>query len=66
MKCVKCETKMDRGIFTDSTRWHKGGKLVDMFYNVGSFIGSETCVAYRCPKCGYIESYSTAIHKKEE
>ncbi len=65
MNCIKCKTKMDKGLLTMNGQWTQGNKLVKLLRNEGKIYNNEVTMSYRCPKCGYIEQYSTVQHKAE-
>lgn len=66
LKCLRCQTEMESGFVTDRTyggitvpNWIAG--LPESSFLEGlKTIGKEryTISTYRCPKCGYIESYA--------
>jgi hypothetical protein len=65
-KCVRCGTEMSAGFIMDSThgavlasRW-VAGTPEPSFWTGTKIEGKEKrkVVTYRCPKCGYLESYA--------
>ena len=65
-KCLRCGTEMGEGFIMDSTqgavlaaRW-VAGPPERSFWTGTKVTGKEKrqVVTYRCPKCGYLESYA--------
>jgi hypothetical protein len=61
LKCAKCQTEMVTGFIVESTGrqlhptvWVQGEVWQFMLYGGRSY--PITC--YRCPSCGYLESYA--------
>ena len=68
-KCLRCSAEMDEGFIMDATyganlvaRWVAGAPE-PAFFRVTKVRGKEMrkLETYRCPKCGYLESYANEI-----
>lgn len=58
--CPKCKSEMEKGILKDTGPYNamstlKWGKEKSWWTGVKD---GKTVTAYRCPKCGYLESYA--------
>jgi hypothetical protein len=65
--CLRCETEMETGVIVDHTHggqlqaeWAEGEPETNFWYG-GLVLKGRTKHAiqtYRCPSCGYLESYA--------
>ena len=66
VECPKCRHKMDEGLLKDETHGAvRSGKWVEGPPEKSFWTGTKThgkkqipVTAYRCSKCGYLESYA--------
>jgi predicted Zn-ribbon and HTH transcriptional regulator len=66
LRCMKCETQMEEGFVLDNahaarlqSEWVQGAPEEGWFGNVKLKGRLQLSIAtFRCPKCGYLESYA--------